>query len=321
MIKTSVTATLWLVTSLALAQGEPDDQARKALAQGDYARVITLYGPAIAGGRELSDMAHYRLSIAQQKAGDSVAAWKHLRAALQLNAAGTFASSAARLGEHRASILAGCEKLNMPGCEEAAPKPQVTPQATASAHPPAVEPAASLPPSTATQTAVAPAPTASPVAASPNTADVRTRAPLMAAPGDSEPQQPRLLLWILGIASGSLWVMLWCAWRIYLRDRRTSGGLDAVENLRDNVAEILARLHSSERGRNSVLHAHLSELLPVLEREAGRALYRSTGRTAKLAAADLKAVELGRQMSSKPPDVLTAHPHDIEALFRRPALG
>ncbi len=321
MIKTCVTVVLCLATSLALAQAEPDEQARKALAQGDYARVIALYGPAIAAGRNLSDMAHYRLSIAQQKAGDSVAAWKHLRAALELNAAGTFASSASRLSDHRASILAGCEKLNVPGCEEAAPKPQETPPATASAQPPAGVPTASPSPSTAAQTASVPVLSTRPEEEAPDSAGARTRAALMEARADSERQQLRLLVWILAIAGSSFCVMLWCAWRIYLRDRRSSAGLDAVEHLRDNVAALLARLHSTERGRSSVLHAHLRQLLPVLEREAGRTLYRSTGRTGQLAAADLKAVELGKQLTCTPPDVLTAHPQDIEAVFRRPCLG
>jgi hypothetical protein len=108
----------------------------------------------------------------------------------------------------------------------------------------------------------------------------------------------------------------WIAWRTYRRDRRIPEGLDSVESLRDNVAAFLTGLHASQRGRDSALYLPLASLLTLLEREAGRTLYRATGNTKALAAADLKAVEMSQQLTRKPLDVLTASPQEIEANFR-----
>jgi len=315
MIKAAITA-VWLLVAgaAAAAQVDPvDESARKALAHGEYARVVDLYAPSLAAGRTLPDMSHYRLAIALQKQGDSLAAWKHLQLALTSNPQGNFASSPGRLADLRSSILASCEKLGRPGCEEpaAAPPAEAGTDPAATAAPTA---AASMP---AAQTQViSDATTATVAPASPLTA---LGAPAASAQGLPQAEGPGQAGWHLAtllVATATLLTAGWIAWRNHRRDRRIPEGLDSVEGLRDNVAAFLAGLHATQRGRDSALYLPLANLLPLLEREAGRTLYRATGSTKALAAPDLKAVEMSKQLSLRPLDVLTASPQEIEAHFR-----
>lgn len=315
MIKAAVTAVWLLVAGAAAAQVDPvDESARKALAQGEYARVVDLYAPLLASGRTLADMSHYRLAIAMQKQGDAPAAWKHLRLALDANPQGSFASSPGRLADLRSSIVASCEKLGRPGCEEPAAPPALAdtdPSATAakaaaSASMPSAAPQAPREGTTAT---IAPA-----------SALNALGAPAAIVPHETV-QANGLAQWAwhlatLLVAVATLLTSGWIAWRNYRRDRRIPEGLDSVEGLRDNVAAFLAGLHATQRGRDSALYLPLANLLPLLEREAGRTLYRATGSTKALTAADLKAVEMNNQLSLRPLDVFTASPQEIEAHFR-----
>ncbi len=309
MIKATVTAAWLFAAGTVAAQVDPvEEPARKALAQGDFARVVDLYGPSLAAGRNLPDMSHYRLAISLQKQGDSPSAWKHLRTALASNPQGSFASSAARLGDLRTSILASCEKMGRPGCEEPEPPALASsgnsdPAATATPSAPASAPQGA-------QETVQPASAPKAVAA----AEPATSLDAAAQAGSARPTAWEVAMLLL--MGTTLLVAAWIAWRTYRRDRRIPEGLDAVENLRDNVAAFLAGLHASERGRDSALYAPLANLLPLLEREAGRTLYRATGNTKALAAADMRAVEMSKQLSRKPLDVLTASPQEIEAHFR-----
>lgn len=318
MIKAAVTA-VWLlaVAGTVAAQVDPvDESARKALALGKYAQVVDLYSASLNAGRTLPAMSHYRMAIALQKQGDAPDAWKHLRLALAANPQGTFASSPARLAELRSGILAACRDLGRPECEERptakeAPSGDPDPAATAAAPTaPAAVPEAAVVPQLATDIARPATP-----------ATLRTlgaAAPAVTGGFDGGPisDGSRWGAATLAVAVATLLIASWIAWRTYRRDRRIPEGLDSVESLRDNVAAFLTALHGSQRGRDSALYLPLASLLPLLEREAGRTLYRATGNTKALEAADLKAVELSKQLTRKPLDVLTASPQEIEAHFR-----
>ncbi len=314
MSRAAVTA-VWLlvVAGTAAAQVDPvDESARKALAQGEYARVVDLYAPLLADGRSLPDMSHYRMAIALQKQRESPAAWKHLRNALVANPQGTFASSAARLSDLRSSILASCQRMGRPGCEDqiAAPEP------TSSDADPAATTVAAAPAATASapqRSLDAPPPPASALATLGAPASVATTASIATTPASND--SPWAVA-TLAVAAATLLIASWIAWRTYRRDRRIPEGLDSVECLRDNVAAFLTALHASQLGRDSALYLPLSNLLPLLEREAGRTLYRATGNTKALAAADRKAVEMSKQLTRKPLDVLTASSQEIEEHFR-----
>lgn len=322
-----VTAAWLLVGAAAHAQGDlVDESARRALQAGDYKRVIAVYAAPLAAGTSLADMAHYRLAIALSKTGEPLRAWGHLQQALRITPEGSFASTPARLADLRASIQAACEQHGKPGCE-AEPAPgradsRTHGEGAAQTAAPAQPAAAETPAAVAVTPASAPALVAAPIQhAAPAVATSHTP-PVASA--EREPQGGALR-WefgaLIALSAATLLVVLWCAMRIWRRERRIPEGLGSVEALRDNVASFLASLETSERGRESQLHAPLRALLPLLEREAGRTLYRRSGSTRALTITDKRAVEIAKLLTRRPTDVLSATAHDIEAQFRRPTIA
>lgn len=299
-----------------------DNAARTALAQGEYARVIEVYQPLIAVGKPLSDVAHYRLAIAGSRLGLALDAWNHLSAALTLNSQGTFATSPSRLADLRTTILTGCEKQGMPQCKEALAVPGATHEPTAFPAAAVVgETGAVAAPAAAASALALPASAAafqpgSELALSPVHAEPAAAPTAHEAPAESGKETAVLQISLQGLL---LLQVGWIACRVYLRDRRMPAGIVGVEALRENVASFLHRL-SSAGGQNTLLYRHLDALLPLLEREAGRTLYRATGKAQRLVDEDRKSVELTARLTAAPLDVLHASAQDIQALFQRPAV-
>lgn len=317
-------ALVWLlaVTSAFGQDATTENAARIALAQGEYRKVLDLYQPSLAAGKALPDIARYRLAIASSRLSQPIDAWNHLRSALEQNPQGTFATSAARLEELRTAILAACEKRGAPGCDQTVPT-AASPASAASAASAVLEvvpdamapqPAADAASPTAGSVSPSAAATDSPKGGSSNTE--------LAASESSEPKATGAsAIWVavLAIQATMLTLVGWIAWRIYRRDRRLPAGVDGVESLRDDVAALLHRL-TLFGGSGTELYHHLRALLPLLEREAGRSLYRSTGKAHRLASGDRASVDLARSLTSAPLDVLTASAQEVQNVFQRPAI-
>ncbi|MBC5767552.1 hypothetical protein [Ramlibacter albus] len=297
----------------AAAQGTSlEDAARDALAQKKYAQVIALYEPSIVAGDALGDLAHYRRAIAFNQLSRPLEAWQALSKAIAANPAGTFASSRARLDDLKASILARCAEAGHDGCEVAIER---------GAGPAPTQPTSGEPPAAAAVRLADAAPQTASVEskpvlegglpATPQPRAAPTAAIEVSKAGDST---NGVLLLLVGI---TLAVASWQAWMTHRRDRRFPAGQHGLERLRDDVGAML--LHLAAAGHDSSLRSRLQELLPLLEQEAGRSAYRSTGDGKVLIPADQKATAMAQHLARNPPDALSSPPGDIEALFRRPA--
>lgn len=322
----AVSIVLALTFGPAVAQTDAADAAaRQALAKGEYARVLEIYKPEQTAGRSLSDLGHYRLAISHQRLGESKQAWEHLSKALATNPQGTFASSAGRLEELRSSILAGCESKGMPKCQPV-PAPAAAPVAAEpegaavvreSKLPVPAEPPSALPSTSAD--AVQPDGTAAALGQPLPRLPDAPRAPVVVSAVAAEP----IFRWepvIATLQALALMLLATVAWRQHRRDKRLPAGADGLERLRDNVASVLARLHLAEGGRDTVLYRQLTPLLPLLEREAGRTVYRATGKAKGLSAPDKKTADMVRHLTTNPPDALTASSQEVAALFQRKAI-
>lgn len=313
-MKFLLTLAAWALVALsAHARTAPDEAAKTALAQKRYDAVIAAYAAPSAAGLALHDIDHYRLAIAHNALDQPLVAWRHLQAANELNAAGTYASSTDRLNTLKDAILAGCDKVGRPKCTEpptlssaATPAPAPTPTAIGPA-PALPVPAASTaaadssPASTATNTVAAVAPT---VRAMPNTPRV-------------EAGETGLASTVIALQAAAILMLGWICWSLRRQRRRAPVGREGVERLRDDVATLIERLGQSAEGSASELFGHLRGILPYLEREAGRVAHRASGDSRALSAQDRQAVDLVRYLTQAAPDVLRSSKADIEAVFRR----
>lgn len=121
----------------------------------------------------------------------------------------------------------------------------------------------------------------------------------------------------------SLLAMLGIGWliaRSIHADRALPGGVRAIHRLRDDTAALLDRLDATAPGQGTELRAVLQSLLPLLEREAGRAQYRAKGFATALVASDRPTADLLARLSAAPLDALSSTSRDVEALFRREVL-
>lgn len=303
-----------LLTAGAHAKADPDETARTALAQRRFDTVIAVYAAPLAEGQVLRDVAYYRLAIAHNALDQPMEAWRNLQAALGQNNAGTFASSPARLAALSEAIQAGCERLGHAKC---ATSPDSTiPASTLSAAAPslaAAEAAASAIPVSATATAV--------TASEPIPLVQTTRAPVaMPQLGETAPAPFWTGSIIVALQGLAILMLAWMCWRMHNRVRRTPAGREGIERLRDDTAVMVRNLGDSAEGRATELFAHLCNLLPHLEREAGRVTNRALNRPGALDARDRKTRDLVQHLTQVAPDALRSSALDIEAMFRRPLL-
>lgn len=298
-MKFLLTLAAWALVALsAHARTAPDEAAKTALAQKRYDAVIAAYAAPSAAGLALHDIDHYRLAIAHNALDQPLVAWRHLQAANELNAAGTYASSTDRLNTLKDAILAGCDKVGRPKCTEpptlrsaATPTPAPTPTA--------IGPAPALPVPAASTAVVAPA-----VRAMPITPRVETG-------------ETGLASTVIALQAAAILMLGWICWSLRRQRRRAPVGREGVERLRDDVATLIERLGQSAEGSASELFGHLRGILPYLEREAGRVAHRASGDSRALIAQDRQAVDLVRYLTQAAPDVLRSSKADIEAVFRR----
>lgn len=106
---------VWATPTVAQA----DAAARKALELKQYAAVVKAY--EVVDVKELNDVAHYRLAIAQQRLGKTDEARKALGQALKLNPKGTFASSPERLAQLTQAITLNIVQQTFP--QQVLPEP------------------------------------------------------------------------------------------------------------------------------------------------------------------------------------------------------
>lgn len=298
--------------SCAAQAGSDDEAARAALAAKRYADVINAYE-----GRTPADLGaiqRYRLAIALQGLGKPMEAWINLQAARNLDPAGSFASSPARLNALAASIQQACLDAGRPKC---APAPEVPKQDL-----PDVPRSGAETIDTARQAAAPqPVPAAEAVIA-PAVQPVNTPgAPVPAAGPQSVSVEGQVMAWAVLIVS--LLAMLGVGWlvaRSVHADRALPGGVRAIHRLRDDTAALLDRLNATDTGQGTELRAVLQSLLPLLEREAGRAQYRAKGFATALVATERPTADLLARLSAAPLDALSSTSRDVEALFRREVL-
>jgi hypothetical protein len=295
------------------AQARNDDEAaRAALAAKRYADVINAYE-----GRTPADLGaiqRYRLAIALQGLGKPMEAWINLQAARSLDPAGRFASSPARLNALVASIQQACLDASRPRCD---PAPEVPKQDL-----PEVPRSGAETIDTARQVpAPQPVPAAEAVI-SQAVQPVNTLAtPQVNAGSQNVSAESQVVTW--ATLTVSLLAMLGIGWliaRSIHADRALPGGVRAIHRLRDDTAALLDRLDATAPGQGTELRAVLQSLLPLLEREAGRAQYRAKGFATALVASDRPTADLLARLSAAPLDALSSTSRDVEALFRREVL-
>ena len=308
-----LTLAAWgLIALSAQARTAPDETAKVALAQKRYDAVIAAYAAHLAAGQGLHDIDHYRLAIAHNALDQPLRAWRHLRAANDLNAAGTYASSAGRLSALKDAILAGCDKAGQPKCAEP-PSLGSTPAPAPASTTIGSVPALAVP--TAPTAAADPLPQAS-TAASPITA---TAGPALPTPMPERVQAggAGLAPTIFALQAVAILMLGWICWGLRRQRRRAPAGREGVERLRDDVATLIERLGQNAEGSASELFGHLRGILPYLEREAGRVANRASGDPRALIAEDRHAVDLVQYLTQAAPDVLRSSGADIDAVFRR----
>ena len=268
------------------------------------------------------------MAIANQKEGQTELAQSFLRQALVLNPKGSFASSPERLNAFKAELSA----------KPAAAVAAVTPPAVAASEAaptsvaladvaPAVMPAVSVAAATPTQVVEVAIPLAPPVVVEPQ---VRADKPSMSV-GWRE-----ILLFVASLMVASLissFLLALINRRMELKRKAKVAVLAGSEEpasatnpdplltlVRDESARLMQQLESGN-ATDSELYAALAKLLPVIEREAGRARYRTTGEAQALAQDDQQAVAALRQLEKVPLRLSEARPGDVAALFqsaRRP---
>ncbi len=306
-----IAACLGCAANAANATRAGEEDARQALAHRQYLRVIEIYKPTLAVGQALGDAAHYRRAIAFNQLGRPLEAWDALTRALAVNPAGTFATTPARLAELRSSILSNCKDKGKPACADAAGsvggEVQDGKAERTVAPGPREDSAATSPATIASEPDPGPSLHVHAMSMEPRP----TRQEPHASPGT-------MIGGMLGVQVLVLAGVAWLGWMTYRRDRRFPAGQQGLERLRDDVADMLARL-ARGRGEKSLLQAQLQLLLPLLEQEAGRCVFRSTGREESLTAGDQSAAEVAKHLTRTAPDALSSPASDIEAAFRRPA--
>ncbi len=303
---------LWCWASGAGAQTASEDAAaREALARGDYQAVVAAY-PSHAD-RYLNDKALYRLSIALHKLGQSKAAAALLARAEMINPKGTFASTPDRLKSWKqeinaaAAVTAEAKDLAIPswpgGVTTGSPVAAV-----------AVAPPAELP-------ALSPvAPASAPTAAASEAAAQVQKQVVPKVVASSDRLDPRILIAV----ALPLTLIILLSWYVLRRRKPSPAALERVrqaqlqgqlEVVRDEMADLIGRLVSG-KAENTELFGSLRAVMPVIEREIGRARYMATADDGLLAHDDAEAAKLMERLNKAPLKLSETSGTDVAALFQ-----
>lgn len=332
----AIALALAVVAGAASAQNaQRDEAARRALAAGEFARVIAVYQADLQAGNKLGDQALYRLAIAYSRTGDPARASAALEAALQQNPGGSFASSPARLQQLQATIQQACELLPARSCgkSESATLPQVGATAPATGTPQPA-PVAEASPAQAASTPAEPAAAAS--------APVEAVAPAVVPVQDSgqKPSDPpavegtpqhqedqdaagRAWFWAaaaVALATIAVGVFAWRAQRRRKGELKMRAEWHPLVSLRDEGERVLAAMQRVEGGAEKEVTQALQAFLPLLEREIGRSHWRAGHGKDQLVTLDVQAVEVLERLSNAAVPVISARREEVQNLFQRPAL-
>lgn len=333
---TLFTAALLIVAACAappcaLAAESPQDLARQALKAGEYQKVLDLT-PAIVAAEPASAVAWYRQAIAAERLGRFDLAAKSLSAARDIDPKMRYASSPERVEQLHQQIERGI-RSSQPSPDVEAPSYPPEKELKASAAQPPAGPAslaqAPAPPSAIGESATHPSPVNSvepvaPMAASAAVAAVES--PPVApehpieTPNSSNPSG--LAAWVIGFFIFAVGSLLMAAQafrrafhRLSLERERCRSSMSLSElilDCRDAVAILDVRL-LSEGHSDSELKQVSERLLPVLEREAGRAQPKAPA----LAPPAGEVIDL----TPRPPVLGRSDPASLHGRIARAAIG
>lgn len=290
-----------------------DAAARVALARGDYQGVVEAYSSR--PDTSLNDKALYRLSIALHKLGVSKAAAALLARAEMINPKGTFASSPERLKSWKKEINDAAAAATSDSKELAIPSwpggvTTGTPVAAAPDVPPTSLPAVSLV-----------APVSAPAAAASEAVVQAQKVVTPKVVASSDRLDPRILP--IAVAFPLILVTL-LGWYLLRRQKASPAVLERVrqaqlqgqlEVVRDEMADLIGRLVAG-KAENTEIFGSLRAVMPVIEREIGRARYMATTDDGLLAHDDAEAAKLMERLNKAPLKLSETSGSDVAALFQ-----
>lgn len=276
-----------LCGSLGAQTDREDSLARQALASNNYGAVVAAY--AGAEQTSLSDVALYRLAIAEFKLGRPVPATELFARALALNPSGTFASSPERLQSWKLTFAqAATQKVS-----SSDPVPSDSPLA------PVISPHSS--------------------AKTQSTKTLDSVAPLEKPNEQTQAIGFRVLL----VFSVFVLFVIFFAFPYFKSGRRYVSFVHSSDGLldkqlvaaRDAMGALLKSIEAGQ-GQGTELYAILKQTLPVIEREVGRHRYFAFHDDGSLQVDDADVLRSIERLKKQPMRLSNARGVDVAALFQ-----